>query len=201
MGNCLTFCNSCVIFLINQITMLEEETLISDFIKGICGNYIDNLVTKIVDFKGWEERFDKEDLFQNIRLALLKNFKEGKYRGEGLTTYVGRIAEIQCLMAIRRRYGREKHFEKLSESSSEEPDPQPGALDELLAKEKKDTAIKILMELDKRCRKVLIFKFYKGMSYDEISRRLTVTAGHAMVLVHRCLEKCQDLYQKIEKPL
>jgi len=184
---------------IDVMGMLDEEGCISDFIKGVPHNYIDKLITTAVNFNGWGGNFQKEDVLQNIRLALLKNFKEGKYRGEGLITYVSRIAKIQCIVEIRQQYQKQKYQEQLSELALEQPDPNPGQLLEMMEQEKKEIGSKILMALDKPCFKMLILRYLNGFSFQEIGQQLAVTEVNARVILLRCLKKARELYEKMEK--
>lgn len=181
--------------------MLDEKLCIADFINGKPNNYIDKIIIQTVTFKGWGARIETEDLIQNIRLILLKNFKAGNYHGKGLSTYARRIAEIQCLFEIRRHYREEKYHDKWSESVIEKPDPTPDALFTLLEREKIKKVVKVMKTLDKFCRQLLILKFHKELSYQEIGQRLNITEGNARVSVHRCLNKSKEISQKIEENL
>lgn len=181
--------------------MPDEQLCISGFINGTPENLIDKIVLRAVQFRGWGEKIDSEDLVQTIRLILLKNFKEGKYRGEGLRTYVRRIAETQCLLEIRRRYTEEKHLERWSKSALDRPDPNPEPLPLLIEKERKQKAIKVLKALEKLCLQLLLLKFHKHLSYQEIAKHLKMTEVNVRVSIHRCLNKSKEIAKKFEENL
>ncbi len=179
----------------------DENLQISDFLAGKPGNLIDGLILKTVRLKSWGENFDTEDVIQNVRLALIKNFREGKYVSRDLWAYVRRVAEIQCILEMKRHYRAVKHQERISEAALERPDPAPGPLDLLLDEEKRRGLIQILKELDKHCLQLILFRYHKGLSYKEIGERLSLSENNAMVSVYRCLKKSWGILQKMEKSL
>ena len=180
---------------------LTEEILISDFLGGAAGNYIDEIIAKTVNFFGRRPGFEKEVVLQETRLALLINFKEGKYRYKGLKTYVTKIAENQCLIEIRSLKKQKKYVEVCPDPPTDVPSPGPNPEDERNIKERWELALKILRSLDKRCRQLLILRYHKDLSYEAVAERLSITINNAMVSMHRCLEKCKDLREKMHKTL
>ncbi|HEU4437328.1 MAG TPA: sigma-70 family RNA polymerase sigma factor, partial [candidate division Zixibacteria bacterium] len=138
---------------------------------------------------------------QNTRLALLSCFREGKYRGEGLTTYVRRIAAIQSLLEMRRHYRLEKYRAEWSEQTQDQPDTTENPLSTIVGRERKEMAMKVLKTLGKLCRQLLLLKFYKGLRYSELGARLGLTEVNARVSTHRCLQKSKEISRKMEKGL
>lgn len=179
----------------------DERLHIGDFLAGKPGNLIDGLILKTVRLKSWGEGFDTEDVIQNTRLALIKNFREGKYASRDLWAYVRRVAEIQCILEMKRHYRAVKHEEKISKPALNEPDLAPGPLGILLEKEKRRELIRVLKELDKRCLQLILLKYHQGLSYKEICQRLSLSESNAMVSVYRCLKKSWGILQKMEKNL
>ncbi len=179
----------------------DESLRISDFLAGKPGNLIDGLILKTVRLKSWGEGFDTEDVIQNSRLSLIKNFRERKYVSGDLWAYVRRVAEIQCILEMKRHYRAIKHQERISQPALEAHDPAPGPLGLLLEEEKRGELIRILKELDKRCLQLILFKYHKGLSYKEIGIRLSLSESNAMVSVYRCLKKSWGILQKMEKSL
>src|SRR5262245_61411191 len=131
---------------------LDEELAITQFIQGVPNNYIDVIIGQTIRFQIWGEKFDAEEVIQNTRLALLNCFKEGKYNGKGLTTYVSRVAAIQSIMEMRRHYRFEKYRAEWFEQLQEQPDPKESPLSTILGQERKDMALKVLKMLGKLCR-------------------------------------------------
>ncbi len=179
----------------------NEELAITQFTQGMPNNYIDGLIRQTVRFQIWGEKFDAEEVIQNTRLALLSCFKEGKYEGKGLTTYVCRIAAIQSVMEMRRHYRMEKYRAEWSEQADQQPDPAGNPLTSILETEKKNRAIRVLKTLGKLCRQLLMLKFYKGLPYKEIGARLGLTEVNVRVSVHRCLQKSKEIARKLDKDL
>lgn len=177
----------------------DEELAITQFTQGVPNNYIDGLIRQTVRFQIWGKKFEAEEVIQNTRLALLSCFREGKYKGKGLTTYVCRIAAIQSVMEMRRHYRSEKYRAEWSEQANQQPGPAGNPLTTLLEREKKDRAIRVLKTLGKLCRQLLMLKFYKGLSYREIGGRLGLTEVNVRVSVHRCLQKSKEIAKKMEE--
>ena len=144
----------------------NEESAIAQFTQGVPNNYIDRIIGQTVRFQIWGEKFDAEEVIQNTRLALLSCFREGKYRGEGLTTYVRRIAAIQSLLEMRRHYRLEKYRAEWSEQTQDQPDTTENPLSTIVGRERKEMAMKVLKTLGKLCRQLLLMKFYKVLHYS-----------------------------------
>ena len=179
--------------------MRDRGKLTQKFTQGMPNNYIDGLIRQTVRFQIWGEKFDAEEVIQNTRLALLSCFKEVKYKGKGLTTYVCRIAAIQSVMEMRRHYRSEKYRAELTEQIQQQPDPTENPVSTIVGRERKDMAITVLKTLGKLCRQLLMLKFYKGLSYSEMGARLGLTEVNARVSTHRCLQKSKEMARKMEE--
>ena len=175
----------------------EESRAIQDFLEGKPESLIEKLLVQTVRFKGWSGRFLVEDALQNARMALLNNFRQGQYRGEGLVSYVRKIAEVQCLLELRKHYRSEKYQSQWQESALEIADPKPDQLALLAEQGRVARGMKILKTLEKLCRKLLVFRFYKGLSHQEIALKLGMTETNVRVSVHRCLKKSKALSDKL----
>jgi RNA polymerase sigma factor (sigma-70 family) len=178
---------------------LEEQAHIAQFLEGSPENYIDRVILQIVKANAWGENFDREEVIQNARLALLKSFKEGKYKPGALSAYVQRIAEFECINEMRRYYRTGKHHQELSEETLELPDPWPDPLTQALETEEKAKAVRILVKLDKPCRKLLFLKFFNGLTYKEITGKLPMTEVNVRVSIFRCLKKSKAIALEMEK--
>jgi RNA polymerase sigma factor (sigma-70 family) len=190
---------------------LDEKLCIARFLDGVPDNYIDGVIRQTVRLKSWGEVFDREEVIQNARLALLKCFKEGKYqsvvrqahhpeqsRRGALTAFVQRITEFHCVNEMRRYYRTKKHFDEFSEEALEAPDPQGDPLTKTMESEEKAKAVRILIALDKPCRKLLYLKFYDGLSYKEMAEGLSMTEVNVRVSIFRCLKKSKEIAQKLD---
>lgn len=172
---------------------LTEQASISDFLAGKPGNYIDTLIANTVRFKGWSGSFESKDVIQSTRLALLENFQRGKYISKDLTAYVRQVAEIHCILEMRRHYRFKKHHQEWSESALNIPDPNPGPSNEALVDEKRHQLALLQKGLDKACLKLLFLKFYKSLPYKKIGEVLSMSEVNARVSVFRCLKKSQQI--------
>lgn len=175
---------------------LDERATIDAFLSGKPGNYIDTLIVNTVRFKGWSDSFDSKDVIQNTRLALLENFRHGKYVSKDLTAYVRQVTEIQCILEMRRRYRFKKHHQEWSDNALDVPDPNPGPANQTFNDEKRRQLALLLKELDKACFKLLFLKFYKSLPYKRIGEALSMSEINARVSVFRCLKKSQEILQE-----
>lgn len=178
---------------------LEEQAHITRFLEGTPENYLDRVILQTVRLKAWGENFDREEVIQNARLALLKSFKEGRYEPGALTAYVQRVTKFVCINEMRRYYRQKKHHEEFTEEALEAPDPQGDPLTNTLESEKKDRAVQILVTLGKPCRKLLHLKFFEGLAYKEIAEQLNMTEVNVRVSIFRCLKKSKEIALELEK--
>lgn len=168
---------------------MNEQTLIDGFLSNDSRATAQILewVAEIITFHAWGERVDSEDVRQETCLALVRNFRQGSYqsRGGGLRSYVQSVCKNQCLRALRRSYTRrEVEIDNLELVSG-----NPGPDEEYEAGERRRLYLRVMQSLELPCRRLLVWKYLKSCSHEEIAKRLDVTVGTARVRLHRCLKE------------
>lgn len=127
-----------------------------------------------------------EDVLQDVRLEVTRLLGQGKFRGESsLRTYLWRVVSHTCLDQLRSQ-------SKWKWTGLEALDGEDGPLPALEApaarREDKDLLLRVLARVPQDCRE-LWRMIVAGLSYREMSQRMSVAEGTLRVRVLRCREK------------
>jgi RNA polymerase sigma factor (sigma-70 family) len=123
-----------------------------------------------------------DDIIQETLLALLRNFREGKFVGGDLRAYVRRIAKNLCISRHRKIRGRGAHIQL------QEDDSFSSASGTAAAMECAAMVGRILRGLGDACRRLMVLAYVEGLSRREIAERLGISEAAAKVRLFRCLE-------------
>lgn len=167
----------------------EDEELIARFLEG----EFDTI--KVID--GWIARaawpFQRrlapqwDDVLQEIRLEVARLLGRRAFRGEAsLKTYLWRIANHTCINHIRAQAKWKMVDLEAIETRASPADGLP--LSQLLQKESGQILLRVLEEMSPECRE-LWQMVLSGLSYQEMSKRLSVSEGALRVRVLRCRKK------------
>ena len=133
-----------------------------------------------------------EDLVQGTLLALVRNFRSGRYAGGDLRAYVRRVAKNRCVSCYRKRRVRGHEVPWNEADGGRElaaPDRQPEC----------DAGRRIRLEralasLGDDCRRLIGRAYGEGWSRSEIADDLGISEGAARVRLFRCLERAREIY-------
>jgi RNA polymerase sigma factor (sigma-70 family) len=173
---------------------------IAEFLEGKAGNFIDRSVARILETKITTGKIDRDDVFQDARIALFQAFTDGNYRGGDLEGFVRSVTKTQILIALRAQYRRDNRFSAL-EHPDALSDRTPSAEESLEHKQRLALAARVVHKLGLECRRLLIFRFIKDLSYGEIATELSTTEGNARVMLHRCLTKSRTIARDMAEEL
>ena len=168
--------------------LIDDKEVVSRFLRG------DSEAVGTVD--GWisraawpyqrrlAERWD--DVLQDVRLEITRLLGQGKFRGESsLRTYLWRVVSHTCLDQLRAQ-------SKWKWADLEALDREDGPMGVVEApasrREDKDLLLRVLDRVPQDCREMWRM-ILAGLSYKEMSERLSVTEGTLRVRVLRCREK------------
>jgi RNA polymerase sigma factor (sigma-70 family) len=170
---------------------MKEKELIDTFLMGINPGFvtIQKWIDAIILAHAWGDKLDAQEIRQEVMSIVYQNLREGKYRGEGLKTYINSICKNNCLMSLRRSYRIKDVSIEDNEICSQ--DLNPG--EQILQKEEYLIFRKVFEKLGFICKRILILKFIHSRSHREIADRLKISEGAARVRLLRCLEKARDL--------
>lgn len=182
--------------------MSDEQTArhIAEFLDGRTGNFIDRSVSRILESKITTGKIDRDDVFQDARIALFQAFTDGHYRGGDLESFVRSVTKTQILVALRAQYRHESRYGRL-ENPDDAPNYMQTAEEALEQLQKVALAKRIIQKIGLECRRLLIFRFIKDLSYGEIASELSTTEGNARVMLHRCLTKCRSIARSMADEL
>lgn len=148
----------------------------------------------VIAHRAWRLGDQREDLRQEVRLRLLRGFREGRVPRDGaLRGYVQRVAQHVCIDAVRR--ARVRRAEELSEElpapSCDGPDAE---LDRL---ESARLCRAVLDRLTPRCRELFRLVLLEELSYRQIAERLAVELGTVRSRLARCRDRAEVLRQSL----
>ncbi len=184
------------------LDMVDDQTAkhIEEFLEGKAGNFIDRSAASILSSKITTGKIDRDDVFQDVRIALFQAFRDGHYRGGDLQGFVRSVTKTQILMALRAEYRRDSRFHRLEQLDAI-PNTSLNADDVLEREQKLALAARIIGKIGLECRRLLIFRFIRDLSYGDIALELSTSEGNARVLVHRCLTKSREIARDMDKQL
>jgi RNA polymerase sigma-70 factor (ECF subfamily) len=168
--------------------------LIAGFLKGE--------LSAVRTIAGWAEtvaRYEAwgfetpEDVVQATMLALVQNFRDGRFAGGNLRAYVRRIAKNHCVTNYRRMRSRGEHvsLDDIASGLAAAPSYVDG--------EDKLSLKAVLDELDDGCRRIVLLAYMEGQSRDEIARQMDISVEAARVRLFRCLQRARSIAQGEER--
>jgi RNA polymerase sigma factor (sigma-70 family) len=148
-------------------------------------------VREVVSHRAWGLD-SPDDLVQATLLALVCNFRAGRFAGGDLRAYVRRIAKNLCVSSYRRRRTRGREIPWDVAGGGEElavPDPRPEA-----DAERRVRLERVLGSLGEKCRRLIGRAYVEGWSRREIADDLGISEGAARARLFRCLERARELF-------
>ena len=135
-----------------------------------------------------------EDVLQEVRLEVTRLLGTGKFRGESsLRTYLWRVVSHTCLDQIRAQ-SKWKWTDLDGLNAADEPVATAPAIS--TRQEDKDLLLRVLDRVPQDCRE-LWRMIVAGLSYREMSLRMSVAEGTLRVRVLRCRERALAVRQDL----
>ncbi len=111
---------------------------------------------------------DWEDVVSEIILNVIEKIKKGEFRGESsLGTFIYTITSRRIVDYIREKSKVLKH--------APEPNPFPTPEEEVENRERMELIAQALKKLKPRYRELLYLYYYKGLSREEVGKRLGIS--------------------------
>jgi RNA polymerase sigma-70 factor (ECF subfamily) len=139
----------------------------------------------VADHRAWGFE-TPDDIVQEVLLALVRNFRGGRFVGGDLRAYVRRITKNICVSSYRKARTRGTAV-PLEEAAATVPGTD--GEDAVRRAEVK----RILAGLDEPCRRLITLAYLHGLSRKEIARRFAISEGAAKVRLFRCLERARAM--------
>jgi len=167
-----------------------ERTLIDRFLENDRKtlNEIMSWIDGVLNLRRWHWsiRAAKEDIRQEVLLALTGNFRSGKYRGDGLKSYVSSITKFSCLKAYDRSV-------PVPIDETEHVDAGTLPLEIMEKTEALSHLRRAFGKLEARCRRVLVLRFFREWEHEKIARLLDIPVGTSRQWLKRCLDRLRKL--------
>ena len=128
-----------------------------------------------------------EDVVQATLLALVQNFRDGKFTGGNLPAYVKRIAKNMCITSYRKTRTRGEHI-----SIDKSPFP-PSSRQSGESIERRALLYRILEQMEEGCRQIILLAYAYGYSRREIGRRLEISEEATRVKLFRCIRHARTM--------
>jgi len=138
-----------------------------------------------------------EDLSQETFRLVIEKVRKGELREpERLPGFVSSMARNLFLGSVRRG-GRRQKWQGDSEATETAPDPAPGQLAKLLAKEKAAAVRGVLAELkNDRDREILSRYYISGEDKEDICRDLELSDLHFNRVLFRARQRYKELFER-----
>ncbi len=173
----------------------DEKKLVDAFLLGDRAAYktINAWISDVLRLRSWNAviRSSADDICQDVVIALMDNFRNDKYRGEGLKTYVSTVTKYKCLNVYDRRIQTDPVDDNIG---SNEPNPEQ----ELVNSERYSIIREVLEKLEYRCRRVLALRYYRDLGHEDIAKRLKINVATARQWLKRCLDKAREYREELE---
>ena len=174
----------------------SERDLIAGYINGDTSAFfeIDGWVGKVVGHARGLDENSRQDLQNEVHLAVLANLQKDAYRGDGiLPRYVMSIAKRSYADHCRRSFGGLVDYGVEIESISPELNPE----EELLRKERLAMVVGALEELGSPCCEILVRLLGDGEKSESILKDYRMTYGSFRVKVARCKDKLRSICENV----
>lgn len=176
---------------------LNEADEIEAFLAGVDKNLIDRTIRSITNLRAVSDIVDREDVIQNTRLALIQIFRTDRYQPGHLIAFVRRVTEIQVLREYRKTRLQAERYD-IGVDPDANADARPNVEESRLLRARLERGRMIVSALGKTCRRLLILRYCRGLSYRDIGERVGLSEGATRVKTFRCLKECDDINARIE---
>jgi RNA polymerase sigma-70 factor (ECF subfamily) len=138
-----------------------------------------------------------EDLYQETFRLVIEKVRRGELReAERLPGFVSSMARNLFLGSVRRG-GRRQKWQGDPEATERAPDPAPGQLQRLLAKERSAMVRQVLADLkNDRDREILSRYYIADQDKDVICRDLQLSDLHFNRVLFRARQRYRELFEK-----
>ena len=169
-----------------------------------------NYIRRIVAWRKWN--FSEpvvEEIVQEVFFDLIKGLKAFKGQSS-LLTYVQRITKNKCISALRKETTLKRKadrsaisYEDVKYKSTSDLDkpvtPSPlGKPEESFLKNEEGRILRACLEqLSDKCKEIITLRYYKDLSYSEISKKLSVPEGTVCSRLKRCLLGLSKVYNEM----
>jgi len=135
-----------------------------------------------------------DDVLQDVRLEVTRLLTEGKFRGESsLRTYLWRVVSHTCLDQLRAQ----SKWKWADLETLDQGEGPAGAVHVPVSnREDRDLLLRVLERVPQDCRQMWRM-IVAGLSYKEMSVRLSVAEGTLRVRVLRCREKATAMRREL----
>jgi RNA polymerase sigma-70 factor (ECF subfamily) len=179
----------------------NDRQIIEGFLSGdkdAC-LWFDAIIRGMIGLKVWNRNLDREDIFQDVRLAVYEELRRGRFTGASrLDRYVRNITSNNCITQVRRQRRKPAMTEVEDAHEVQNPGPNP---EDLLIDDERTERIKTIADTlmkyaEPECRDIWRLFFYEGLTQDQIGTRIGVPKGTVKSRLSRCKAKAWTALHK-----
>lgn len=172
----------------------HEKGIIDGFLAGEPSAYdtINSWISTVLDRRSWHRsiRIARNDIKQEVLVALTENFRNNKYNWQGLKSYIRVITKNKCLQA----YGQSVEIDSDRTNHSRDI---PSALEIMVRDEECHIIKKALLQLNRKCQKMIAFRFYNHLDHNEIAKTFNISVEASRQQLKRCMDRLRELTEEI----
>lgn len=155
-----------------------------------------HIVEHLVRKWQWGDREVVDDLAQDCFVKILENLRDGHFRAESsLKTYVYTIVRRTCIDHYRAR----KAVDRTDIDKTILIDESPSVEQELMDRDARRIAARVLLSLPSECRRLWRLIFFKGKNYREAGEYMGLAEGTIKRKMWECRKRAMDELSKLDK--
>ncbi len=155
-----------------------------------------HVVERLVRRWQWGDREIVDDLSQDCFVKILENLRLGRFRAESsLKTYVYTIVRRTCID----HYRAHKAVEAADIDRIVLVDESPSAEQEVLDRDARRTAARVLLALPSECRRLWRLIFFKDMNYRQAGESMGLAEGTVKRKMWECRKFAMEELAKLDK--
>jgi RNA polymerase sigma-70 factor (ECF subfamily) len=154
---------------------------------------VGNWVERVVGWRFWVLRDEREDICQEVHKRLTMNLQAGRLKGS-LKAYVEKIAYYYCVDMTRRYYPVKSIDDP--DGPVDPPDPRQDPSREVEQREVREILENVYDKMPRTCLEILTLRFFDDLQYEQISEAIGIPLGTVKSRISRCCAKAYAIYRK-----
>ncbi|MBU8935036.1 MAG: sigma-70 family RNA polymerase sigma factor [candidate division Zixibacteria bacterium] len=154
------------------------------------------IIRRIAIKWSWTDQVGLDDVCQDCFIKVTENLRQGKYRQQAsFKTYVYAIVRNTCID----NYKASRMADVVDVEKVTLVDQGSTGEEDLISKEERQTAARVLLALPRECRKLWQAIFFGKRTYREAAELLRLTEGTVKRKMWECRQAARKMVERFEK--
>ena len=154
------------------------------------------IIERVAHKWNWTDRETQADIAQDCFLKIITNLENGKFEGRSsFKTYVYTIVRRTCIDF----YRADRAIETTDFESASLVNPCPSQEEQLISREERKTACRVLLSLPAECRKLWRAIFFGKRNYKQAAELLGLKEGTVKRKMWECRQLAKEKVKLYEK--